>query len=141
LLRPIAHSRMSTLYLAQDEAGAAVAVKVLDGALARQADQVAQFTEAALIGASVEHPNLVAVHGHGYGNDEHFVVMELLEGRSLASIMEQWCDGRAPAPSDRHVLWAHIIAQAAAGLHQLHRAGYVHCDVTRGTYSSPPAAS
>lgn len=123
---------MSTLYLARDEAGAALAVKVLDGALATQAEQVAQFVEAALIGASVEHANLLSVLGHGSAGDSHFLVMEQLEGRSLDRVMEEWCDGRDSGASGRRLLWASIIAQAAEGLHQLHQAGYVHCDVTPG---------
>src|SRR5215475_4226463 len=57
-----------------------VAVKVLPEAFARDSDRIARFTREAQVLASLNHPNIAAI----YGVEEQALVMELVEGPTLA---------------------------------------------------------
>ncbi|MGU3492593.1 serine/threonine-protein kinase [Xanthobacteraceae bacterium A53D] len=76
---------------------------------------------------AMHHPNIVRVFDNDYDGDTHFMVMELLQGRSLAAIM---------ATSGKQGLaWplaARIVAGVGAALDHAHAMGVVHTDLKAG---------
>ncbi|MFG2427353.1 serine/threonine-protein kinase [Streptomyces sp. NPDC048590] len=116
---------MGEVWRATDEVlGRAVAVKLLLGDQA-DASSTARFRLEAQTAARLSHPHLVAVFDFGAWEDRFFLVMELVEGRSLGDLLE----------SQERVLpeqVAHMAGQAAAGLAAAHRQGIVHRDIKPG---------
>lgn len=91
------------------------------------AETIARFRREAATLARLRHPNIVAALEAGRLGNELFLVMELAEGVSLSSMLEQRRVnnlGLFPVPS---VL--RIIEQACAGLSVAHAAGVVHRDI------------
>src|SRR4051794_26199895 len=72
---------MGAVYRATDtKLGREVAVKVLPDAFARDADRMARFAREAHVLASLNHPHIAAI----YGVEDRAIVMELVEGKTLA---------------------------------------------------------
>src|SRR5947207_8346841 len=72
---------MGAVYRATDtKLGRDVAIKVIPDTLAADSDRLARFTREAQVLASLNHPNIAAI----YGVEEGAIVMELVEGRTLA---------------------------------------------------------
>ncbi|MFJ2277288.1 serine/threonine-protein kinase [Streptomyces sp. NPDC087866] len=116
---------MGEVWRATDEVlGRAVAVKLL---LGEHADEsaTARFRLEAQTAARLSHPHLVAVFDFGAWEDRLFLVMELVEGRSLADLLLAQ-ERLGPEQA------AHIAGQAAAGLAAAHRQGIVHRDIKPG---------
>jgi serine/threonine protein kinase len=115
---------MGTVYRAhQTTIGRDVAIKVLRPELARDEQAVARFEREARLATSLDHPNLVRVFLSGRLPDNRlYIVMELLEGRSLADELDEH-----GVPSlERAVI---MIMKLCAGLGAVHDAGIVHRDV------------
>jgi len=72
--------------------------------------------------ASFAHPQVVTIHDAGIDDEHVFMVMDLVEGEQADIVALR--SGFTPARARR------IIAQVALGLHALHRAGFVHGDVS-----------
>ena len=100
----------------------AVAVKLIGAHLAQDSRVAARFRREARTAASLAHPNVVAVHDAGTHEDTPYLVMELLEGGTLADLLAQ--EGRLAAGRMRTIL-----ADVAAGLAAAHARGLVHRDV------------
>src|SRR5436190_18540563 len=93
--RSIAHYRITTklgeggmgeVWRATDtKLGRDVAIKVLPEVFAQDADRLARFTREAQVLASLNHPNIAAI----YGVEERALVMELVEGPTLAERIAQ----------------------------------------------------
>ncbi|MFH8465226.1 serine/threonine-protein kinase [Streptomyces sp. NPDC017991] len=116
---------MGEVWQATDEVlGRAVAVKLLLGDEADSAAS-ARFRLEAQTAARLSHPYVVAVFDFGAWDDRFYLVMELVEGRSLAQ--ELTASGTLGAERV-----ATIAAQAAAGLTAAHREGIVHRDIKPG---------
>ncbi|MCG7529291.1 serine/threonine protein kinase, partial [Streptomyces sp. OfavH-34-F] len=116
---------MGEVWRATDEVlGRSVAVKLL---LGEHADEsaTARFRLEAQTAARLSHPHLVAVFDFGSWEDRLFLVMELVEGRSLADVLLAQ-ERLGPEQA------AHIAGQAAAGLAAAHRQGIVHRDIKPG---------
>jgi serine/threonine protein kinase len=115
---------MGTVYRAhQTTIGRDVAIKVLRAELARDDQAVARFEREARLATSLDHPNLVRVFLSGRLPDGRlYIVMELLEGRSLADELHE--DG--PPSLERAVI---MIMKLCAGLGAVHAAGIVHRDI------------
>ena len=115
---------MGTVYRAhQTTIGRDVAIKVLRQELARDEQAVARFEREARLATSLDHPNLVRVFLSGRLPDKRlYIVMELLEGRSLADELD---DHGAPS-LERAVI---MIMKLCAGLDAVHAAGIVHRDI------------
>ena len=114
---------LCAVYRAEDlQRARTVAVKILPGGLATRADLAARFQREATTGKRIEHPNVVAVFDSGaLADGSLFLVMELVEGRSLADVLEE---GRLPVA--RAVA---IARQILLGLDGAHRLSIAHRDI------------
>ncbi|WP_280316978.1 serine/threonine-protein kinase [Nocardia wallacei] len=101
------------------------AVKVLSAEHSADAEYRARFVREAELVARLNHPNIVAVHDRGVEDRRLWIAMQYVEGGDAAGLVR---GGAVPAP--RHAVW--IVAQAARGLDEAHRAGLVHRDVKPG---------
>ncbi|MGW9119994.1 protein kinase domain-containing protein [Streptomyces sp. NPDC055663] len=116
---------MGEVWRASDEVlGRAVAVKLLLGDHADES-ATARFRLEAQTAARLSHPHLVAVFDFGAWEDRFYLVMELVEGRSLGDLLN--AEERLGAEQV-----ARIAGQAAAGLAAAHRQGIVHRDIKPG---------
>ena len=104
-----------------------VAVKLLAEHLADDRQFVARFRREALAAARLVHPNVVQVFDFGLDerSGRHYIVMELIRGRSGAEILRD--EGILPVPDALS-----MVSQACRGLHYAHRNGVVHRDVKPG---------
>ena len=76
---------MGEVYQAKDEKlGRQVAIKVLPEEFARDSERVSRFRREAQLLASLNHPNIAAIHGLEEDSGTHFLVLELVEGDTLA---------------------------------------------------------
>jgi serine/threonine protein kinase len=76
---------MGEVYQAKDQRlGRDVAIKVLPEEFAKDADRVARFQREAKVLASLNHPNIAAIHGLEESEGTNFLVLELVEGQTLA---------------------------------------------------------
>jgi eukaryotic-like serine/threonine-protein kinase len=76
---------MGEVYQAKDrKLGRDVAIKVLPEEFARDADRVARFQREAKVLASLNHPNIATIHGLEEYGGTNFLVLELVEGQTLA---------------------------------------------------------
>jgi serine/threonine protein kinase len=109
---------MGVVYRATDtKLGRDVALKVLPEAFAQDADRMARFAREAQALAALNHPNIAAI----YGLEERALVMELVEGPTLA---ERIAPG--PVPLEETLLIARQIAEA---LEAAHEKNIVHRDL------------
>ena len=75
---------MGEVYQATDtKLGRDVAIKVLPEEFAKDVDRVARFQREAKLLASLNHPNIAAIHGLEEVDGTNFLVMELVEGNTL----------------------------------------------------------
>ncbi|TXS41037.1 serine/threonine protein kinase [Streptomyces sp. uw30] len=121
----IGRGGMGEVWRAYDESLARhVAVKLL---LPQDSDPTAtsRFRLEAQTAARIDHPNVVGVRDFGAYENRLFLVMELVEGDSLARLLTH--SGAQPAERV-----ARMAAQAAAGLAAAHRQGIVHRDIKPG---------
>jgi eukaryotic-like serine/threonine-protein kinase len=100
-----------------------VAVKVLADPRARDPVFVERFRREARSAGGLNHPGIVAVYDTGSDQDRHFIVMEHVDGRTLAELLTR-DEGRL---SPRQT--AHIVGQVASALAYAHENGVVHRDV------------
>jgi eukaryotic-like serine/threonine-protein kinase len=120
----IGRGGMAEVYRARDQLlGRAVAVKILREVTADPAAR-ARFTAEARTLARLSHPGLVAVLDAGTDGDRPYLVMELVEGTTLADR----CRGGALDPK----FVAAVGAQVADALGYVHGRGIVHRDVKPG---------
>jgi serine/threonine protein kinase len=117
---------MSNVYKATDRIlERTVAVKILAEHLSDDERFVARFRREALAVAKLIHPNIVQVYDTGVDEGRHYIVMEYVEGRSGAQILQR----QGPVEPE---IAAEIGIQACAGLDYAHRRGIIHRDVKPG---------
>jgi eukaryotic-like serine/threonine-protein kinase len=117
---------MSNVYRATDRTlERTVAVKILAEHLSDDERFVARFRREALAVAKLIHPNIVQVYDTGIDDGRHYIVMEYVDGRSGAQILQR------QGPLDAETA-AEIGIQACAGLDYAHRRGIIHRDVKPG---------
>src|SRR5215813_11084911 len=76
---------MGEVYRARDsKLGREVAIKVLPDAFGRDPERVARFQREAEVLASLNHPNIAMIHDLQQIGDMRFLVLELVEGETLA---------------------------------------------------------
>jgi eukaryotic-like serine/threonine-protein kinase len=125
ILSPLGAGGMGEVYRARDtRLGRDVAVKVLPQHLSSNSEVRARFEREAKTVSSLNHPNICTLFDVGREADTDFLVMELVEGETLATRLER---GALPAPE---VL--KIGVQVADALSRAHRAGVIHRDLKPG---------
>ncbi|MEA3056797.1 MAG: eukaryotic-like serine/threonine-protein kinase [Actinomycetota bacterium] len=130
--RRVARGGMADVYLARDLLlDRPVALKVLFPEFATDPSFVERFRREASAAANLSHPNIVGVYDSGESNGTYFIVMEYVEGRSLAQILRD----EGPLSPDRA---ADITTDIAAALGFAHRNGVVHRDVKPGNVLISP---
>jgi tetratricopeptide (TPR) repeat protein len=107
----------------------AVAVKMLQPELARAPRGVERFAREARAAAQLRHPNVVRVLSIGTHDDVPFLVMEWIEGESLAAVLDRRRAVREPPRPVHHRAAALLIARVARALQHAHEHGLVHRDV------------
>ncbi len=113
---------MGSVWLAQDsKLGRQVAIKTLPEEFAQDANRLARFEREAKLLASLNHPNIAAIHGFEEDKGTHFLVMELVEGDTLADRV-----GRGAIPVEEALKLALQIAEA---LEAAHEKGVIHRDL------------
>jgi eukaryotic-like serine/threonine-protein kinase len=123
LERQLGHGGMATVYLARDsELDRLVAVKVLAASFAGDEAFRRRFLREARLAARLSHPNVVGVYDAGEDAGGPYIVMEYVEGRTLAELLGE----RGRLPADEAV---GLGLQACHGLEHAHEAGLVHRDV------------
>lgn len=119
----IARGGMGAVFVATDRRlDRRVAVKLLASQLAGDPDLVERFKREARAAGSLGHPNIANVFDYGQDGRDHFIVMELAEGRDLARVLRE----EGPLNTSRA---AALGAQLCAALDHAHSAGIVHRDV------------
>ena len=132
LHRQIARGGMAEVYLARDLLlDRPVAVKVLFDEFANDASFVERFRREAKAAANLNHPNIVSVYDWGEQQGTYFIVMEYVEGRSLADILKT----EGPLHPDRA---AEIAVDISAALGFAHRNGLIHRDIKPGNVLVSP---
>jgi beta-lactam-binding protein with PASTA domain/tRNA A-37 threonylcarbamoyl transferase component Bud32 len=99
-----------------------VAIKVLREQYAADAEFVRRFYQEAESAAKLSHPNIVNTFDVGHQDETYFIVMELVDGPSLAEIIA--ADGQLPEP-----VAIDYATQIASGLAYAHRQGLLHRDI------------
>jgi len=113
---------MGEVYRAKDQVlGRDVAIKVLPAEFARDTDRVARFHREAKLLASLNHPNIAAIYGLEESGGTSFLVLELVEGQTLADRIKA-----GPIPVEESLKLALQIAEA---LEAAHEKGVIHRDL------------
>jgi eukaryotic-like serine/threonine-protein kinase len=123
LLRQLARGGMATVWEAEDNVlTRRVAIKVLHPHLAGDEDFNTRFKREAVAAAGLAHPHVVTTYDTGRDSEVAYIVMELVEGTTLARLLKQ----EGPLPVARAV---DIAIQVADALECAHAHGVVHRDV------------
>ncbi|MFB3095745.1 MAG: serine/threonine-protein kinase, partial [Candidatus Acidiferrales bacterium] len=98
-----------------------VALKVLPEVFANDAQRMACFSREAQVLASLNHPNIASIYGLEQQGDTHALVLELVEGPTLAERI-----GQGALPLDEAL---NIAKQIAEALEAAHEKGIIHRDL------------
>ena len=98
-----------------------VAIKLLPATFSRDPDRVARFQREAEVLASLNHPNIAAIYDLAVSDDSRFLVLELVEGETLAELL-----ARRPIPMTEAL---EIAKQIAEALEAAHERGIIHRDL------------
>ena len=125
ILEAIGAGGMGEVYKARDtRLDRVVAIKVLPSHLSESRERRQRFEQEARAIAKLNHPNICTLHDIGHDDGVDFLVMELLEGESLADRLS-----KGPLPLEQARRYAVQIADA---LGKAHREGIVHRDLKPG---------
>jgi Tol biopolymer transport system component len=122
---PIGAGGMGEVYRAKDtRLDRTVAVKVLPSHLSENPEAKQRFDREARAISSLNHPNICTLHDVGHQDGIDFLVMEFLEGETLADRLR-----KGPLPTDQVLRTAIEICE---GLERAHKSGVVHRDLKPG---------
>src|SRR5262244_663274 len=116
---------MGEVYRARDtKFNREVAIKVLPASVTSDPERLARFTREAQVLAALNHPNIAAIHHVEETSDGPALVMEFVEGETLADRI-----ARGPIPIDEALP---IAKQTAEALEAAHEQGIIHRDLKPG---------
>ena len=122
---PLGAGGMGEVYRARDtRLDRTVAIKILPSHLSEDAEAQQRFEREARTISSLNHPNICTLYDVGHQDGVHFLVMEYLEGETLA---DRLCKG--PLPISQLLKYGIEICE---GLEKAHRGGVVHRDLKPG---------
>jgi serine/threonine-protein kinase len=110
-----------------------VAIKILPSTVAADPDRLARFAREAQVLASLNHPHIAQIYGTEEGSGMHALVMELVEGRTLADMIPARFDPAAPRSAQAATIELddaiEIARQIAEALEAAHEQGIIHRDL------------
>ena len=113
---------MGEVYLARDpRLDRTVAIKILPGDLAEEPERMQRFEREARAASALNHPNVATIYDVGESEGLHFIVMEHVDGETIAATVE----GRSLLPA----AVVDIAVQAADALDVAHAQGITHRDI------------
>jgi hypothetical protein len=122
ILALLGEGAMGEVYRARDpRLGRDIALKVLPPGISLDDDLVRRFEQEARAASALDHPNIVTVHDVGREDQTAFLAMELVEGRTLRTLLEE---GRLPLRKGLS-----LASQIADGMAAAHQRGLVHRDL------------
>ncbi len=122
ILSPLGKGGMGEVWRARDQKlGREVAIKTLPEEFAQDEERLARFEREAKLLASLNHPNIAAIYGLEEDNGTRFLVLELVEGDTLAVRLK-----RGAIPVEESLTLALQIAEA---LEAAHEKGVIHRDL------------
>ena len=122
VLEPLGAGAMGEVYRARDtKLNRDVALKVLPSQFALDADRLTRFKREAQMLAALNHPNIAAIYGFEDSSGEHALVLELVDGPTIAEMI-----ARGPLALDEALPIARQIADA---LEAAHDKGIIHRDL------------
>ena len=122
ILAQLGAGGMSSIYRARDRRlGRVVALKLLSDTLMREPESVERFLREARAASALNHPNIVTIFEAGEIDGQHFIVMELVKGRTLRPMLQDDTRSLDALPG--------ITIQIARALSAAHEAGIVHRDI------------
>ena len=125
ILSPLGAGGMGEVYRARDtRLDRSVAVKILPSHLSEDAEAKQRFDREARTISSLNHPNICTLHDVGHQDGIDYLVMEYLEGQTLADRL-----AKGPLPVEQVLRYGIEICD---GLEKAHRSGVVHRDLKPG---------
>jgi serine/threonine protein kinase len=118
VLEVVGKGSMGTVYKAEDPDGQLVAIKLVRSQILYSMELRERFLQGALIASEIRHAGICPVLEVGDDNDDFFVIMPFIEGRTL----EQYMNGK-PLPCHRAL---DIAVGIGSALEAIHKAGAVH---------------
>jgi Tol biopolymer transport system component/tRNA A-37 threonylcarbamoyl transferase component Bud32 len=134
ILAPIGRGGMGEVYRARDpKLQRDVAIKALPQEFERDRERLARFEREARLLASLNHTNIAAIYGLEEQGGARFLVMELIDGETIAERL-----AAGPLPLEDALS---IAVQIACGLEAAHEAGIIHRDLKPSNVMVRPGGS
>jgi len=122
IVAPLGAGGMGEVYRARDtRLERTVAIKLLSTAFSENSDRLHRFEQEARSASALNHPNIVTIYELGQDGSNHYIAMELVEGKTLRKLL---ASGLLPMRKT-----IEIAAQVAEGLTKAHEAGITHRDL------------
>lgn len=123
IISQLGQGGMGTVYKAVDNVlGREVALKMLNTMMINQPQVLERFKKEAQVLARLLHPNIAVIYNLIEQNQQHFMVMEYVEGKNLDEVLRR----NRTLP---YQMVALIFVQALEGLHHAHKKGIFHRDI------------
>lgn len=123
IIKSIGEGGMANVYLANDNIlDRKVAIKVLRGDLSADEKFIRRFEREAQSVSNLSHPNIVEIYDVGVEDNEHYIVMEYIEGKTLKQLLKKRESLTLPEVID-------IMTQLTDGMAHAHESYIIHRDI------------